>query len=279
MPFDVMSLLPALLAMGGIAAVLGLCLAWGSKTFHVEVDERIAAIDKALPGVNCGACGYPGCAGYAEAIVNDDVSMTLCAPGGSSTAEAIAAIMGGDAEGMETNYAVVACQSTSVVDTYHYSGVRDCRAASLNGLAGGCKACTYGCLGFGTCVKACPFDALSFDGHNSPTVHESKCTGCRRCVEVCPRDINRIEPEKHTVHVLCMNKSKGAVANKVCLNACIACKKCERDCPFDAIHVIDNLAVIDYEKCKFCGKCAKVCPKNAIVDLRKARRKRKKKQG
>ena len=155
-------LLPVLLTMGGIAALLGLCLAWGSRTFHVEVDERIDEIDKCLPGVNCGACGYPGCGGYADGIVNKNASMTLCSPGGSKVAEEIGKIMGGAVDAVEHKYAVVSCQSSSVADTFKYAGIKDCRAAALNGLAGGGKSCSYGCIGLGTCVKACPFGALSF---------------------------------------------------------------------------------------------------------------------
>ncbi|MHC4871613.1 MAG: RnfABCDGE type electron transport complex subunit B [Planctomycetota bacterium] len=269
-------LIMALVVMGIIGVALGIVLAWGGKRFAVEVDERVGNIDEALPGANCGACGYPGCPGYAEAIVNEGAAMNLCAPGGADLAQEIASIMGGEVEKTEPNYAVTCCQGGEVASLFDYVGVSDCRAASLSGIAGGRKACTYGCLGFGTCVKACPFGAMVLGVDRIPVIDEEKCTGCRRCVDSCPRSLNRVDSESTSVFVKCMSKDKGAVANKLCPHACIACKKCEKECPFDAIHIENNLAVIDYEKCKFCGKCVGVCPKNVIVNLRKERRERKK---
>jgi RnfABCDGE-type electron transport complex B subunit len=242
----------------------------------VETDPRIEEVEAALPGINCGACGYAGCAGYAEAVVDAGESMTLCAPGGAETARAVAAVMGAEVEAAEPKFAVTCCQGGSVPDRFAYAGVQDCRAATVMGLAGGPKACTWGCLGFGTCMKACPFGAITMSPDRLPVVDETKCTGCGRCVEVCPRDLNRVDPESRTVFVLCKSRDKGAIANKLCERGCIACRKCEKECPFDAIHVVDNLAVIDYDKCKLCGKCVKVCPKNCIVDLRKPRRARRK---
>jgi RnfABCDGE-type electron transport complex B subunit len=267
-----------LAAMLGIGALLGLGLAWGSRRFHVETDPRIAEVEEALPGINCGACGYAGCAGYAEAIVDEEEAINLCSPGGAEVAERIAAIMGQEVGAAEPKLAVTCCQGGNVGWRYEYRGVQDCRAAAVQGMAGGPKLCDYGCLGFGTCAKACPFGAITMGPDRIPVVDEEKCTGCGRCVKVCPRDLNRVDPESRTVFVKCMSHDKGAVANKICDHGCIACRKCEKACPFDAIHVIDNLAVIDYDKCKLCGKCVEVCPKNCIVNLRPARRERKKKR-
>ncbi|MFH0911259.1 MAG: RnfABCDGE type electron transport complex subunit B [Planctomycetota bacterium] len=262
--------------MASIGVLLGLVLAWGGKRFHVEVDPRLAELEAALPGVNCGACGHPGCSGYAEAVAAGRAAMNLCAPGGAATARALAAVMGAEVEAAEPKYALTACRGGSVAVRFLYRGVEDCRAAAVPGLAGGRKACTWGCLGFGSCVKACPFAAIALGPDRIPVVDETKCTGCGRCVEVCPRGLNRVDPESRTVFVRCRSRDKGALANKLCEHGCIACRKCEQECPFDAIHVIDNLAVIDYQKCKLCGKCVAVCPKQVIVNLTKDRRARRK---
>ena len=265
-----------LLVMGAVGVLLALILAAGSRAFHVETDPRVEEVEEALPGVNCGACGYPGCSGYAEAVVQGEAAMNLCALGGAAVAQAIAGVLGQEVEAAEPRYALPACQGGTVETRFDYRGVEDCRAASLMGLAGGQKACTWGCLGFGTCAKACPFGAITMGPDRIPVVDEETCTGCRRCVAACPRGINRVDPESRVVFVRCVSHDKGAVTNKICDHGCIACRKCEKECPFDAIHVIDNLAVIDYEKCKLCGKCAKVCPKGTIIDLRKERKARRK---
>ncbi len=268
----------ALVVMGIIGIALGMVLAWGGKKFYVKIDERVEKIDEVLPGANCGACGYPGCAGYAEAIVDEEqnAAVNLCAPGGADVAQAVASIMGGEVDSAEPKFAFTCCQGGDVETKFEYTGVMDCRAASLAGIAGGSKACTYGCLGLGTCVKACPFGAITIGKDRIPVVDEKKCTGCNRCVDACPRGINRVDPESRTVFVKCKSQDKGAIANKICTHSCIACRKCVKECPFDAIEIVNNLAVIDYDKCKLCGKCVNVCPKNVIVNLRKERRERKK---
>ncbi len=266
-----------IISMAVLGGVLGLILAVASKKFHVDVDPRVDQVLEALPGANCGACGYPGCAGYAEAVVLKDAEVTLCAPGGAACAQAVAKIMGKESgAGQEPDFATCACRKSEVAIPYDYDGPRTCKAASIAGIAGGPLACAYGCLGFGDCAAACPFDAIVMGADGLPHVDEDRCTGCKKCVAACPRSLMRVDPESRVVFVQCQNRDKGAQANKVCAHACIACKKCEKECPFDAIHVEGNLAVIDYEKCKNCGKCVKVCPKNAIVNLRQERRERKK---
>ncbi len=268
-------MLTAVVAMAVLGGVLGLILAYASQAFKVEIDPRVAEVASVLPNVNCGACGLPGCAGYAEAVVLKGAAVNLCAPGGPTVAHRIAAIMGCESQVSEPNYALCTCQAQGVETRFHYDGVADCRAANLPGMAGGLKACRYGCLGLGSCVSACPFGALSLGPDKLPKVDETKCTGCRKCVAVCPRNLMRVDGESRTVFVKCLNRDPGAVANKLCGHPCIACKKCEKECPFDAIHVVDNLAVIDYDKCKLCGKCVGVCPKQVIVNLRAERRERK----
>ena len=271
----VLSMGVALGMMGFIAVALAVVLAWGGKRFEVETDPRIADVEAALPGVNCGACGFAGCAGYADAIVNGGAGLTLCAPGGAKSARAVASVMGVTVNAAEPKYAVLACPGSDVALRCRYDGVPDCRAAAIAGIGGGAKECRYGCLGYGTCAKSCPFGAITMTADRMPVVDETKCTGCGRCTQTCPRNLFAIGPESRVIHVKCKNCDKGAVVNKMCIHGCFACGKCVRECPFDAIHVVNNLAVIDYDKCKLCGKCVLVCPRNVIVNLRARRQERK----
>ncbi len=271
-------LLYAVASMALLGGVLGLILAIASKKFHVETDPRIDELAEALPGINCGACGYAGCAGYAAAIVEENAPLTLCSPGGAATVQKLGGIMGVAAEAGEPNFAFVRCHGTGVRPRFHYDGISTCAAASVMGLAGSFQDCRYGCLGLGDCIRACPFGAISLNEQHVAVVDEDLCAGCGKCIAACPRSLTRLDPESRTVFIRCANHDKGAVANTVCSHGCIACRKCEKECPFDAIHVVDNLAVIDYEKCKLCGKCVKVCPKECIVNLRAERRARRKKR-
>jgi len=266
-------IISAVVLMVGLGAVFGAILAYSAKKFHVEQDPRIDELTGILPGANCGGCGMAGCAGYAEAIVKGEAPMDKCAPGGAAVAQAIAKIMGAEIGETAKKYAVLLCKGGNrVADKYDYAGVKDCRAAALLQL--GDKACRYGCIGLGTCAEACPFDAIVMkDG--LPFVIEERCTGCGTCVKVCPNNLFTLLPEDKTVVVGCQSHDPGKIVNKTCPVGCIACKLCEKACPFDAIHVIDNLAVIDYDKCKNCGKCVKACPKGVIYNLRKTRKDRK----
>lgn len=269
---------PALIAMAILGGVLGLVLAVASKKFHVETDPRVEQVLAALPGANCGACGQPGCAGYAEAVVLRGAAVNLCSAGGAACAKTIAAIMGVEATAAEPAFATCSCQKQGVTVKYVYDGPRSCKAANSAGLAGGMLSCTHGCLGLGDCAAACPFGALTLGSGGLPIVDEEKCTGCRKCVAACPRGLMRVDPESRVVLVACINKDKGGDAAKLCERACIVCRKCEKECPRGAISMVDNLAVIDYAKCDFCGKCVPVCPRNIIVDLGPERKRRKDKR-
>ena len=261
--------------MAAIGGALGLLLFVASRAFAVKVDPRIEKIGAALPGVNCGGCGYAGCSGYAEAVVNEGAAVDLCAPGGADCARAVAEVMGVEFGGADRKVSVLACRGTRehAGDKYEYFGVNDCRAAAL--LHDGPKACRYGCLGLGSCVAACPFDALVMDEDGLPHVIEELCTACGKCVTVCPRDLFTLRSEKQTVLVACSSHDPGKVVNKACKVGCIACRKCEKTCKFDAIHVVDGLPVIDYEKCKNCAACVKACPRGIILNFRASRRARK----
>jgi len=264
-------ILLAVLAIVVVAFIFGSILGYAAKKFHVEVDPRIEKIAEILPGANCGGCGYPGCSGYAEAIVNEGAAIDRCAPGGAAVAAKIAEIMGLEVSAAEPKVAVVLCRGYKDVaaERFEYVGVRSCRAASLLGVGAGHKACPFGCLGFGDCVAACPFGAIVMTDRGVPEVLRERCVGCGKCVEACPRGVITLLPRSKTVFVACRNTQKGAKAKRVCSNACIACKRCEKVCKFDAIKVESNLARIDYEKCKNCGRCAQECPQDVIEDVRR----------
>ena len=268
-------LLHALLTLGGLGILFGFGLYVASRVFHVEVDPRVEKVAEALPGANCGACGFPGCGALATAIVHGSAPVSACPVCSSSQLAELARIMGVALEAGVRKVAIVHCQGRRVADRFEYSGPETCAASAL--LLGGHKECPYGCLGLGDCVRACPFDAIHMvDG--IPVVDEEKCTACGKCVEACPRNIIDLQPMDKHVHVLCRSHDKGGAVRKYCDVGCIGCKKCEKACKFDAIHVNDFLAEIDYEKCTSCGACVKVCPMNTIINLRLARKQRAKKE-
>ncbi len=254
-----------------IGGIFGIVLAIVSRVFGTEAAPRVEEIEEALPGANCGGCGFAGCAAYAEAIARGEAPPDACAPGGPDTATAIAGIMGVVVEEGVKSVAVIKCNGKNAKNRFDYVGEPDCRAANL--IQGGFTQCTFGCLGLGTCVSVCPFDALEMkDGF--PHVIEEKCVACGKCVEACPRNLIELIPLFSSVHVLCSSLDKGRDVKAACDVGCIGCKKCEKACPVDAIHVNDFLSRIDYEKCISCGKCVKECPTNAIGDFRQKRKDR-----
>jgi len=255
-------LLP-LAIVGGIGLIFGCLLAYASIVFKVEKDDRIERIEEELPGANCGACGFAGCSAYASAIVEKGASVSMCSVGKDAVAKKIATIMGVEAKKVEPKVARVMCAGTCSVaaDKYEYIGISDCVAASK--LAGGPKECPNGCLGLGTCIKACKFDAISIvDG--IAHIDEEKCTACGNCIKACPKNVIAFVPIENKVWVPCNNKEMGKFTNKYCKSGCIGCKICEKTCPTQAISVIDNHATIDYSKCIGCGLCADKCPKKLI---------------
>ncbi len=261
----------ALIAMVALGGVLALVLAYASRRFAVEVDPKVGMINAVLPGANCGGCGYAGCAGYAEAVALKGADPTLCAPGGVKVGMEIAKIMGVAVENKVRSVAHCHCQHKNVKTVAIYSGIQTCRGASNFGLGGGWLDCRYGCLGYGDCMQSCPFGAITMSEDKRPVVNEEICTACKKCVVACPRNLMAVDPIDKVIHVICHNRDKGAMANKICAHACISCKKCEKVCPTGAITVPNQLAEIDYSKCISCGKCVPVCPHNVIADLRAAR--------
>ncbi|MDR2390078.1 MAG: RnfABCDGE type electron transport complex subunit B [Planctomycetota bacterium] len=263
----------ALIVMAVLGALLALALAVASKRFAVETNPLAGQIGSVLPGANCGGCGYAGCAGYAEAVALKGADPTLCAPGGVKVGMAIAKILGIEIDGAKARpVSLCHCQHKHVKTVAIYSGIQTCRGASLFGLGGGWLDCRYGCLGYGDCFNACPFRAIRMGPDKRPMVDETRCTGCKKCVIACPRSLMAVEPVDKYVHVLCHNRDKGPMANKICVHACISCKRCEKVCPVQAIAVPNNLAEIDYAKCVSCGKCVDACPHKVLVNLRETRR-------
>lgn len=265
---DTQAIIFAIVSIGGLGIIFGAILGFASKIFAVDEDPRVGMVQECLPGANCGGCGYPGCGGLAAAIVAGKAPVNSCAPGGAKAAAAIAEVMGVVAEETEPMVAFVKCGGTcdKAQNKYEYDGIDDCIMASQ--LAGASsKACAYGCMGLGSCVKACKFDAIKIE-NGVAVVNPDLCVACGKCVSTCPKKIIDLVPKKKKVKVQCSSKDMGKAVMSVCSAGCIGCKICEKTCKFDAIHVIDNIAVIDYDKCKNCGMCANKCPKKVITGYR-----------
>ncbi len=257
------NIIAAILVVGGTGLAFGLLLAFAAHIFSVKKDEREEEILEVLPGANCGSCGYAGCGAYAEAVVNGTAPVNACSVGKAPVANEIARIMGTNAGEVKEVVARVMCggERGSAVYKFDYTGILDCVAASK--FAGGAKKCESGCLGFGSCKAACPFDAIDIK-NGIAVVDENKCQACGKCVKACPKNLIQLIPKSSKVWVLCSNPETGRYVNQYCQKGCIGCKLCEKECKFDAIHVIDNHAVINYDKCKNCGLCAKKCPRGVI---------------
>jgi len=262
----------SVIALGALGIIFAVGLAIANAKFAVKSNPVAEKILEALPGVNCGACGYAGCSAYAEAVAAGKVGVDACIPGRSTAAKKIAAIMGQTAVERDKHVAIVHCNRTNVKPLVEYKGLSDCKAALLATEA--LYECGYACLGLGTCARACPFGAIVMSQRGLPVILEDKCTGCGVCARVCPKDIISVEKETSLVHIMCRSQDKGAVARKVCERACIACGKCAKICPVNAIEIKDFLARIDYNKCVSCGECVGECPTGAIGDFRQMRRRK-----
>jgi electron transport complex protein RnfB len=258
-------MITAVVALTSVALVAGLVLAMAARVFAVEVDPRTKEIEEELPGANCGACGLPGCAELAKRIAEGKADVDACPVGGEEVARSIAEIMGVDyAGGKSKKVALVLCSGRDDVapKQYYYNGVYDCTSAEI--LFGGDKACPYGCLGMGTCVGVCPFDAIEITSKGVAVVDPEKCTGCGKCIEACPKNIIKLVPSDKHVHILCSSHDKGGKVRKYCSTGCIGCMRCVKEAPEGAIEMDDNLAVINYKK-DVPPAVAEVCPTNTIV--------------
>lgn len=255
-----------LTCLGLLLAVLLYLLA---KKFNVDEDPRIDDVEKTMPGANCGGCGFAGCRAFAEAAVKSDtLDGIFCPVGGNDVMKKVATILGREVKDKAPMVAVVRCNGTCEFRprTNVYDGVSSCKVKAA--LYAGDTACAYGCLGCGDCVSACEFGALSMDPETGlPVVDESKCISCGACVKACPKNLIELRakgPRGMRVYVSCMNHDKGPVAKKACAASCIGCGLCVKTCTHNAISLADNLAYIDFEKCKLCRECEAVCPTGAI---------------
>lgn len=250
--------------------ILGLCgvlagslLTMASKLFHVEIDERVEKISGSLPQANCGACGFAGCADYADAIVNNNAPANLCRPGGADSAGKIAEILGTSAEDVIPMTAVVHCNGdcNATQHQFDFDGVQSCKAVKR--FYGGSGMCKYGCIGLGDCADVCEYNSIKISG-GIAKVNPSLCQACGQCVKVCPNNLISVKPKANTVDVLCSSSANGKATKLACSNGCIGCKICEKKCPNGAIKVNDFHASIDYSKCTSCGLCKSACPVKAI---------------
>ena len=254
------------LILGGLGILATVILFIAAKFMHVPVDEREVALRAALPGANCGACGFAGCDDYAKALAAGGVKTNLCVPGGDACAKAVSEILGTEAEDVLEKKAFVRCGGSceNTEKLFRYKGTPTCRAC--NAFYAGDGICNDMCLGYGDCIAACKFEAISIkDG--IAVINRQRCTGCGMCMEACPKNLIILEGEAAQVFVRCHNERKGATTRKSCKVGCIGCHACEKICPTGAITVENNLARVDQEKCIRCGACVEKCPTHAIVDL------------
>lgn len=251
--------------VAGVGLFIGLFLGFAAKTFEVKVDEREIKVRELLPGANCGGCGYPGCDGLASAIAKGEAPANACPVANKEAHTAIAQVMGAVIEETEKMVAFVKCSGTcdKTEVKYEYFGVRDCNKAAMVPGKGN-KKCSYGCMGFGSCVRACPFGAITIE-NGIAVVDKEICTGCTTCVATCPNKLIEMVPASARHLVACNSLDKGRDTKAACSAGCIGCKLCVKACEYGAITVENNLSHIDYSKCTNCGKCAVVCPVKVIL--------------
>lgn len=255
----------ATLMIGATGAIVGIFLGIAGKKFEVEVDEREQQVRELLPGNNCGACGYAGCDNCAQAIAQGETASNVCPVANSKIHAQIAEVMGTDVVEGERKTAFVKCAGTcdKTKVKYNYYGTADCKKAAM-APGKGPKQCSYGCTGFGSCVKVCQFDAIHvMDG--VAIVDKEKCTSCGLCIKECPNHLIELVPYTSGHFVQCNSNDKGKDVKSGCSIGCIGCMMCTKVCESDAIHVKNNLASIDYSKCTNCGNCAKKCPTKVIL--------------
>lgn len=265
--FSILTPLTAVAVVAAIALLLGFVIVLVFKFFAVEVDSRVEELTELLPGANCGGCGYSGCQAYAQALVSgESKDLALCTAGGQETAAVVAEFFGQAPGVFVPKQAIVHCQGSydQIRVRYEYSGSINCATASQ--LFGGPGTCSYGCMGYGDCQRACEYGAIIIE-NGLAHIDPEHCIACGACVKACPRNLITIEPKYSDLHtVRCSNPLPGKDVRESCDIGCIGCTLCVKSCPADAIHMEEKLAVIDQDKCIQCGACAKVCPPKCIVE-------------
>lgn len=255
-------MIASILSLGFIGMIAAIALGFAAKKFAVEVDPRELAAMEVLPGANCGACGFPGCAGFAKAVIEGKADLNQCPPGGADVVVKLANILGVEASAAAREVAVVLCQGDNKKAKlkYQYLGLEDCQAAQK--IADGPKACPGGCLGLASCQRICPFGAIEMTADGLAVISREKCTGCRKCIAVCPRKVIRMTPYESSTHVLCNSHDKGALVRKYCQVGCIGCQICKKTVP-DAYTIENFLATVvydnDIEAAEAIGKCPTKC--------------------
>lgn len=261
---NINEIITAVVTVCVISIIIGVVISIAEKVFHVEVDENEVKVREALPGSNCGGCGYAGCDSLAKAIAKGEAPVTACPVGGKPVAEQIASIMGQQVGELEHKVAYVKCDGTSErrQTDYNYIGIDSCvYAAKMPGSSP--YACKYGCLGYGSCAKVCPVRAIRIIDRKA-VVDESLCIACGKCINICPHHLIEFVPANSTYRVQCSSLARGKEVRDACTAGCIGCGICSKNCPSDAIVFENNIAKIDYDKCTECGTCEEKCPRNII---------------
>ncbi len=257
----------AVVTLGALTFLIATALVIAQRQLRVDEDPRIEPVYDLLPHTDCGACGYPGCRAFAEALAGGEVLPSQCTVGSAEEQQAIAAILSVDVGVREKVVARLACAGGANVARMHayYEGLDSCRGAAL--VAGGGKGCFWGCLGFGDCERVCDFDAITMSAQKLPVVDEELCTACGDCVDACPKDLFSLHPVGHRLWVACKNLEFGDGVLADCEVACTACGKCAKDATGGLITMQNNLPVIDYTRAHQQRQAIDRCPTGAIVWL------------
>ncbi|MDR3170858.1 MAG: RnfABCDGE type electron transport complex subunit B [Treponema sp.] len=256
-----------------LAFVLGLALGFFKEFFKVEEDPLKGKVREALPGANCGACGFPGCDGYAGAVASGQAEINRCSVGGAAVAKQLSALMGVSGASVVPVIGVLACQGSKDHARLkgEYAGLQTCRGAKLS--AGGTKLCAWGCLGFGDCVKSCQFGALSMGANGLPQIDTQLCKGCKGCMAECPQQLIQVLPmDRKGAVTLCSNRNPlKAQVKKTCDVGCIKCELCVKNCPEKCITMENGIPKVDYAKCTSCGTCVAKCPMKVLKVVQEGR--------